>query len=186
MNDLCDDIIRYLSSLKISGKRADDTRQIKTGLATMGQDKEYCVSCHGLERALCLKRKFVNREWMFDLAWYTENGHYLIKELALACEIEWGGVRYTRKRDDGNDRYGEVKYDFQKLVVAVSNYKLMVFRQDNQVTFEDVVKGYFNEQVSAFRENDMNSIYILCCFVDNCPQFAVCNSREMQFRHLEA
>jgi len=71
---------------------------------------------------------FKDREWMYDLHWYTElnDSHYMPTELSLAVECEWHKNRENRKIS-----FSSVKYDFQKLLVTNATLRLLIFRVSN-------------------------------------------------------
>lgn len=81
------------------------TKKLKNKLAMLGQDRGF--------RAYASTAELANQgEWLFDLTWADEPAGFL-RAIPLACELEWdpGGV------DD----------DFQKLVVARADHRVMLF-----------------------------------------------------------
>ena len=166
-------IVGVLSKITITGNRHDDTKQIKESLALLGDEDGFCVSCNGLSLDYSKKYKFVNREWLYDVTWYREINHYTIRSLDLAAEIEWGGVRYLKnKKPDNNDPYGEVKYDFQKLVTSRANIKLMVFIENHRESFKDLVNDYFQKQFDSFPDKHEDCFYLFCYYREKQPHFA--------------
>jgi hypothetical protein len=63
---------------------------------------------------------FLRKEWLYDLHWFSDPGGYKLTRLPLVVESEW---RWIRKDDEKvpKDRYGEVKWDFQKLLLPMPN-----------------------------------------------------------------
>ena len=99
---------------------------IKTSLALLGKRLGYKVYGNGICKPIAKKEKFKNREWLYDLMWYKDGKEdYIIKEFNVAFEIEWGNTRYKEEKNNHHIRFGEAKYDFQKLIV--SNAELCVF-----------------------------------------------------------
>ena len=104
-------------------KRPQRTTLIKNTLTELG-DKQlegkptYKVYSHGLSNHLRQSNggKYKNREWLYDLHWYTEAEEpYLPISLPLVVECEWNS---KRKGDMVKDPYGGIKYDFQKLLAC--------------------------------------------------------------------
>ena len=97
--------------------------------------------------------KFVNREWMYDLCWYREDEtfQYGLKSLDLAVESEWRNNR-------GGDKYGAIKYDFQKLLVANMGLCLMVFK----VTEEGrkSLSTYFEQVYEIYEGHKSNILFV--------------------------
>lgn len=120
------------------------------------------------QNGVCYGEDFVNQEWLFDVIWYREpkdenitdlrNEKYFIKKLFLAIECEWGGYRYFKKdhpnRKNGckhdNDKYGEVKFDFQKLIVSNATYKIMIFQQQGDDNNLKEIDSYINRQLIEY------------------------------------
>ena len=100
--------------------------------------------------------KFVNREWLFDLCWYKEdkNLRYGLKSLDLAVESEWT----NKRKEDKEDPYGGIKYDFQKLLVVNMGLGLMVFK----VTKEgrEKLSEYFEKVYDTYEGNKTEILFI--------------------------
>ncbi len=65
-------------------------------------------------------------EWLYDLVWYENNVSPIgLKSLHLVVESEWKNPR-------GNvDYLQDIQDDFEKLIVARSPHKLMIFESDS-------------------------------------------------------
>lgn len=100
--------------------------------------------------------KFVNREWLFDLCWYKEDEtlKYGLKSLDLAVESEWT----NKRKEDKEDPYGGIKYDFQKLLVVNMGLGLMVFK----VTKEgrEKLSEYFEKVYDTYEGNKTEILFI--------------------------
>jgi hypothetical protein len=100
--------------------------------------------------------KFVNREWLFDLCWYKEDEtfKYSLKSLDLAVESEWT----NKRKEDKEDPYGGIKYDFQKLLVVNMGLGLMVFK----VTKEgrEKLSEYFEKVYDTYEGNKTEILFI--------------------------
>jgi len=65
-----------------------------------------------------------NHEWLYDFVWY-DNNEFGLNDVYLVVESEW-------KNPWGNEDYSyDIQYDFEKLILARSIYKLMIFEGDN-------------------------------------------------------
>lgn len=145
------------------------TRLIKTELAKLGHSLDYKVYANGLKKddLLQINVPFVNREWLFDVHWYTEGIEpYSILTLPLVAECEWN----PRLRGDGKTSYSGIKYDFQKLVVSNAELRLMIFiikkikdLEKLNIYFENVIKNY------AHLGRDSNFLFI--AFYDKIKSF---------------
>ena len=96
---------------------------------------------------------FAKEEWLYDLHWYTESGHYTPKSLPLIMECEWEN---KRPGDENKKDYGtSVRFDFQKLVVSNATLRLMIFianekgRNELGKYFERVIKSYIQLEKDA-------------------------------------
>lgn len=147
------------------GTFLDGGKIIKEGLRTkklfdllteLGDKQGYKVYSHSLSdefRSIPGNDKFVNREWMYDLCWYREDEIFLygLKSLDLAVESEWRNNR-------GGDKYGAIKYDFQKLLVANMGLCLMVFK----VTEEGrkSLSTYFEQVYEIYEGHKSNILFV--------------------------
>lgn len=90
-----------------------------------------------------------NKEWLFDLIWCIDDNEYGLESLELAVECEW-----SHKRDK-KDRYGHVKYDFQKLLVAATRLCVMIFKwKENDEpldNFGNELNDYFEKAILNFK-----------------------------------
>ena len=83
------------------------TKTVKTKLCEIGQDRFcYDVCLSGLQRANY-------PEWLYDITWLKYTNGFLI-DTPLVAECEWG-------------KFGEIKDDFQKLLLARASVRLMIF-----------------------------------------------------------
>lgn len=105
-------------------------------------------------------------EWLYDMVCYRyDNEHYAINETVLVMESEWKGKRCASKGHDGNDPYGEVKYDFQKLLLANADVKLMVFRYHKEkYGAGDSIKQYFQRRIDSYRQGRVSDLYLFACY----------------------
>jgi len=81
------------------------TKQVKSTVAALGKDRSYWVYCSGCSPS-------DGGEWLFDLCWLEYDGDILLS-VPLIMECEWT----PSEADD----------DFQKLIVAKADHRVMVF-----------------------------------------------------------
>jgi len=158
----------------IEGKR-DRTTKLFELLTELGSQKKYKVYAHGLSELFLEKHKnnhFVNREWLFDLCWYQEEeGGYFLKKMVLSVESEWSKRRYISKEDknrgctDTKDKYGAIKYDFQKLLLPNTGMCLMVFEANEEDRKE--LSNYFEDVCSIYDGNIPEILFIAFSKQDN-------------------
>ena len=111
-----------------------------------------------------LGKKVKSKEWLFDLHWYTEkdNDHYFPLKLPLVVECEWKHKRYGA--NDANDKYGEIKYDFQKLVVSNAELRLMIFEIKNIVDLDSLLLPYFQNVINSYIHLEKNAKFLFIAF----------------------
>lgn len=151
-NKIIDRIVSSLQSFSFSGNRSSDTSNIKELIANICRESEFNVWASDLK---CPNKNNAqihtsNHEWLYDMISYQfnqgKNNHYTLTELYLVMECEWGGRRYCA--EDNGDSYGEVKYDFQKLLICNSPLKLMVFRKHGNNEKTSKLLEFFQERIN--------------------------------------
>ncbi len=138
----------------LRGQGASDTewtRAIKTGLCHAGHNLDYRV-------ATSLDRRRATEgcadgpdfgEWLFDLVWMVWNGEpqRQLNRICLVVESEWG------------DR-GDILDDFEKLLVARSCVRLMIFQASNGAEVEAIF-NLLQEESQAFEQSQTGDYYLL-------------------------
>jgi hypothetical protein len=118
------------------------THKIKEVVGGIGKKHDFSVCASG----------FVGGdwgEWLYDLVWYRNNKDKRLASVPLVLESEW--------HLDGF----EIRVDFEKLLLANSPLKVMVFQsreEDVEATFEKLTCG-INEY--SF---EGTCIYVLACY----------------------
>jgi hypothetical protein len=149
-------IIKSFESLPVRvghGKGDGDwTKQLKDDIGTLGEKNRWTVCAGGF------KGRFEGG-WLYDLVWYNEaNGH--LSEVYLVLESEWGEYRT------------DIKYDFEKLLVAKATLKVMVFQTKNG-EIEDLF-GFLEEGIRAFPLlQSANETYLLIAFNNDTGKFDI-------------
>ncbi len=129
------------------------TREVKNRVARLGRDRGFCVCASSCDLAH-------SGEWLFDLSWLDHRGCLLTRvPLALECEWDAGGA-------------GD---DFQKLVVARADERVMVFVTSDAVTATVAIESLL-ENVSSFSRTTVGDRYFFACWqerrADGCKGFS--------------
>jgi len=96
----------------------------------------------------------------------SRNYEYLPKTLPLVAECEWDPIR----TEDGGVPYGGVKFDFQKLLVANAELRLMIFilRKNDNICDLD---NYFDKAIKSCKHLAQNSKFLFIAFDKRIPGF---------------
>ena len=128
------------------------TTQIKDAMGSLGTTHGWDVCTSGFtDRFDC--------EWLFDLTWYRNDADGYLSETYLVLESEWNGA------------YADIKYDFEKLLVAKATLKVMVFQGFDfnlSELFTSLERG-----IRAFQKKSSDEIYILAAFNNSTYAFDV-------------
>lgn len=145
-------------------------------LSQLGDNKGHKVYSHSLSEGFRQKSGdiFVNREWLYDLVWYEDdqNKFYTIKKTLLTAESEWA---YKRPKDKIDNKYGAIKYDFQKLLLSNAELKLMIFRVSGK-TKQDIKQklidlyNYFNNAIDKYEQMESGE-FLFIAFCDKEKSF---------------
>jgi len=79
--------------------------------------------------------------------------------MPLVLESEW------------SDRYSYIKFDFEKLLIAKSKFKIMVFKASGNKVAE-----YFNnfeQGIRAYQGGSLGEIYLLACLIEDKWEFEI-------------
>ena len=136
--------------LRNEDRRGPWTTEVKTALCRWGLDQGFYAYAHSVKdrfRDLPNKRR-PRYEWLFDVTCLTYRGRYLDR-VPLVAECEWGG------EDDIYD-------DFEKLLVARAEIRLMVFDAD-QLSKRDKFHK-FEKYVKRFGSTQAEDIYLLAAY----------------------
>lgn len=79
--------------------------------------------------------------------------------MPLALESEW------------DVKYAGIKYDFEKLLIAKSKFKVMVFQAKGQ-TVTDYYKE-FEQGIRTYQGGSAGEIYLLACFDEEKWEFEI-------------
>ena len=136
-----------------------------------GAKPHFKVYSHGLSDKFLKrhkKRKFKNREWLYDLHWYLDHKKhryqrkrfgYQPERLPLVVECEWS----KKRKGDGEDSYGGIKYDFQKLLVTNAKLRLMICLITKYRDIEEL-NDYFDEAIANYKPLARRSKFLFIAF----------------------
>jgi len=85
--------------------------------------------------------------WLYDILWWEEN-QYGATDIPLVCESDWGNIE-------------SVKYDFQKLLLARSKYRIMIFECGR------VAIQWCKSQIKQFKLTQSGDRYLFCSWEGN-------------------
>lgn len=154
------------------------TRLIKDTLSILGKRKligkdSFCVLSHGLSYHLRQSHggDFSNKEWLYDLHWYTEIKEpyepYMPTSVPLVVECEWTP---NRRGEKIQVPYSGVKYDFQKLLVANADLRLMIFKIKKNDDLLELDK-YFDKAIDSYKHLEKNSKFLFIAFEEKIKGF---------------
>lgn len=87
-------------------------------------------------------------EWLFDQTWFrNENG--MLREVGLVLESEWGD-------------FPEVRYDFEKLLVARAPLKVMIYCDEKLECEESFVQLALG--IRHYKHRDASDRFLLACW----------------------
>jgi hypothetical protein len=167
----------YSSEAPIKSPKKRTTKLFEV-LTLLGDKKGYKVYSHSLSKKFMEQyknekgdSKFVNREWLYDLLWYKEDndGGYFPLDFPLIVESEWWN---TRREDKKRDRYSAIKYDFQKLLLANTGLRLMIFKISKEEELK-LLSKYFNNAITKYTPLK-NGEFLFVAFHDDEKSFHYC------------
>ncbi len=129
------------------------TNQIKSILVAIGRSNQFMVACAGVASDHC--------EWKYDLMWWEETdegGRCKLTNVPLVVESEW------------NLRLHAIQYDFEKLIVARAERRMMVFnvfRPDDARNYIDFLKSI----VISYKLSQVNDRYIFAVWIQSTKEF---------------
>ena len=116
------------------------THIIKKELADLGEQQGYKICTSGFD-------DFYNDEWLYDMVWYKEDAVGKLITVPLTVESEWG------KKID------QIKFDFEKLLLANSQYRLMICQSypSNIESLQD----YLQQAIQDYQLNHTGDRYLV-------------------------
>ena len=156
--------------------RKPNSNAIKYNMVKLGHELGYRVYANGLteeqKKEQFDKYKFVNREFLFDIHWYKDKKkeYYMPEIISLVAESELGD---RRKGDQSKLKNPAVMFDFQKLLVANAELRLLIFKAKSRIELEALEK-YFEKSIAAYKLLQKGSIFLFTCFLHDTKELVYC------------
>ena len=130
------------------------TKQLQIALGELGRRLKYdvCTSGH--------KDKGFEAEWLYDMVWYKESGsgdNARLIEVPFVMESEW------------SPHLKDIKYDFEKLLVANARFRLMVCYYDPKKI--DELRSYFADAIKRYTQNRKDDRYLVAILKKGINEF---------------
>lgn len=158
--ELASEVIQVLTMVhqELKGQPVGDgawTNAVKTKLCRLGKEKhKYTVCASGVDNGICQPDY---GEWLYDVCWLRysdEKNAYLLSDVVLVAESEWG-----------NDQ--EVIHDFQKLMLARADLRVMIYADKNSSA--DSTRKKIESEIESFARSqggkgDSTDSYLLAAW----------------------
>ncbi len=127
----------------------------------LGKELGYKVYGNGISPKLKEGGYFKNREWLYDLHWFTEpeNTHYIPATIPMVLESEWQNKQPGNKET----RNGAVMFDFQKLLVTNAPLRVMVFKIAKKSDI-DYLGDYFDLAIRSYQHLQPGALFLMLGF----------------------
>lgn len=165
--EFANSIVNKLKSLRLSGRDGVHTFSLNNAIASVAKEFGISTWAKGLitsDNSSDDVTHISGHEWLYDLVCYRYgNEHYALNDTILVMESEWKGKRYASNKNDDEDPYGEVKFDFQKLLLANADIKLMVYKEHR--TDKDYnLNEYFIRRIKEYRQGKSSDYFLFACY----------------------
>lgn len=136
--------------LRYEDRRGPWTREVKTALCRWGVNQGFYACAHSVKDRFrdLPKKKRPRYEWLFDVTCLTYRGRYLDR-VPLVAECEWGNEN-------------DIHDDFEKLLVARAEIRVMVFDADQLPKGDKFRK--FEKYVRRFGSTRPEDTYLLAAY----------------------
>ena len=88
------------------------TVAVKEALVSVGREFGCLTAANGCESD-------EGQEWLYDVVWFKSDNSGYMTDVPLVAESEWAGE-------------SAIKFDFDKLLVSRSKYRVMIFQGDSE------------------------------------------------------
>jgi hypothetical protein len=127
------------------------THQLKDDIGTLGEQNGWAICTSGF------KDRF-DIGWLYDLIWFRNNEKGHLVDVYLVMESEWGDKAH-------------IKYDFEKLFLAKSVLKVMVFQ-----AYAHQIDDYFKflvEGICTWPKQSADETYLLIAYNNDDDKFDI-------------
>ena len=128
--------------------RPDWTIEVKTTLCKLGKELGYTAWATGVP-----DEYRDGNEFLYDASWHETDNCGRTISLPMVAECEWGNL-------------GEVEYDFQKLLLAKSKVRVMVYWKLNRENQEETCDR-LREHVGTFNGTEGDTYLLIGQFYEN-------------------
>lgn len=115
------------------------TRLIKKELTTFGHERGFGVIASGCDYADA-------GEWLLEMVWVTGNND-MLEEMPLSMECEWNLDEH------------EIVWNFEKLLVVRSKYRLFIFNQKTSAEVDRTLE-FLRAKIKGFRGSQVGDRYL--------------------------
>lgn len=158
---------QVVDKLKGLGKEDLCTSSLNNAIASVAKDFGISTWAKGLitsDNSSDDVTHISGHEWLYDLVCYRYgNEHYALNDTILVMESEWKGKRYAPNNNDKEDPYGEVKFDFQKLLLANADIKLMVYKE-HRTGKGYSLNEYFTRRIKEYQQGKPSDYFLFACY----------------------
>ena len=139
------------------------TRKIKEEIGRIGKKHDFRICASGFDGE-------ADAEWLYDMIWYSNNQNNRLESVPLVLESEWAL------------NYDDIRFDFEKLLLANSPVKVMIFQN-----YGDTVQQIFEKLQCGISEYIFGapSIYILACYRWDTKAFEIMQIRSQLYKAVE-
>ena len=128
---------------RLSGRK-ESTKNIKTALCKAGRSLGFRTAAQDVDKTVKDEG-----EWLFDVVWMSLawEPRRQLKRIHLVVESEWGNQ-------------GDIRDDFEKLLVARSDVRLMIFQASNKAEVKEVF-NLLQGEAEGFEQRQAGDYYLL-------------------------
>lgn len=131
------------TALKKSLSDKEWTAEILLKIGNLGKSKGYNICASSTSAGF-------EPEWLFDLTWYKYNDDLNQLKIPLILESEW------------NKSFTEIKHDFEKLLIARADHRIMIFQGKGDSINETISK--LIEGVKSFSYSQVGDRYLFVAY----------------------
>jgi len=116
------------------------TLEVKNEFGKLGLKNKYQVAATGFTQSY-------DREWLYDLVWYSNNENGQLIDVPFVLECEWGNIR-------------NVQFDFEKLLIANASIKFMICQASNESQRVSLIH-YFKDAIEQYHSKHPKQNYFI-------------------------
>lgn len=126
---------------KMLPSASDWTNEIMRCMAMLGRSEGHKVAVSG---------QWDHTEWLYDMVWYNKEGtgedeRLVSVPLVMECEL--------------NPQYGKIEDDFEKLLLANADLKVLICR-DNPRYHQEML-DYYQSSINGYKQGRTGDTYLI-------------------------